>query len=473
MMDARVTFESMLRTGLPDGLAVIDHDIRLSRAEFFAIANSRADAITEAVPPDTRIAFVDTEDHQAILNIIASLLAGRSIAMLPTKPDDDLQHVAARARCSMIARGSALENVAIRLSDDPRLDPGFGTALANSPEAVVLHTSGTTKEPRGVRLTRRNVVSNLTAMMRISGKWRPDDRLGLTLALTHSFGLSMSLLALAQGAPIVMVGGGIPGRATAEVVTAEEVTVLGAVPYFLKLLAKRGLPLGSAKFAPGLKTLFLAGGGITDQELDTVAPDLRATTFLMYGFTEATARVAVRRRGDGAPSGSVGLPLPGTSVDVVEPGGSPLPIGASGRIRVNSPGLLLGFLGADPLPPGEPFETNDLGWVDEAGNLFIEGREAEMLNFRGNRVSLIEQEARLGTVAGIQEGRVVPDSSEEDAQCVLNIVAVDGFDRREVKWAAINAVEPRGLVREVVFVDHLETTRSGKPIRRSSNSHNR
>jgi acyl-coenzyme A synthetase/AMP-(fatty) acid ligase len=215
-----------------------------------------------------------------------------------------------------------------------------------------------------------------------------------------------------------------------------------------------------------LRVLYLAGGGIRDDELDEVLPGYTGTTYLMYGFTEATARVAVRRRGDGAPADSVGLPLPGAHIDVVDELGTPLPSGEVGRIRAWSPSLMIGYLGEAPRDPGEPHTTTDLGRLGPGGDLFITGREAEMHNFRGNRVSLVAVEARVAEVPGVLEARVQPETAEEDSQCRLQLVVAAGADAATVRRAALAAVEPPGLIREVLVVDRLETTRSGKAIRR-------
>jgi acyl-coenzyme A synthetase/AMP-(fatty) acid ligase len=287
----------------------------------------------------------------------------------------------------------------------------------------------------------------------------------MVLALTHSFGLSMTLLSLARRTPIVLLGGGLPSRAMAETVEAAQVTVLACVPYFLRLLGRRGLSIGD-NFAPALHSMFLAGGGISDQELDAVLVHYNGERFLMYGFTEATARVAVRRGGDGAPPNSVGLPLPGTCVDIVAEGGDAVPVGDEGRIRVSSPSLMIGYLGAVPRTPGTAFTTTDLGRLDEFGNLFITGREAEMLNFRGNRVSAVAVEARVMELDGVQDARLVPDARDEDAQCVLSLITAPGSDRHWLRREVLRVVVPRGMVREVEFVDHLGVTRSGKPLRR-------
>jgi acyl-coenzyme A synthetase/AMP-(fatty) acid ligase len=445
--------------------AIIDSETVLTRGQLLLRASRRAAQISEMVPPDCRVGLMDSQDHHAFVNLLAGVLAGRSVAMVPQEPANDTQEAAAKARCAVLLNGDDLSAVNRPLNDDPLADPRLGVRAFGSPEAIVLYTSGTTSEPRGVRLSQRNVGANLTAMLRLTPSWTSEDRFGMVLALTHSFGLSMTFLSLARRAPIVLLGGGLPSRKTAETVEASRVTVLACVPYYLRLLGRRGLSIGD-NFAPALHSIYLAGGGISDQELDAVLVQYNGERFLMYGFTEATARVAVRRSGDGAPPNSVGLPLPGTNVDIVSEDGDALPTGQQGRIRASSPSLMIGYLGSEPRVPGTAFTTTDLGRLDEFGNLFVTGREAEMLNFRGNRVSAVAVEARVMELEGVQDARLVPDARDEDAQCVLSLITTPGSDHHKLRREVLRVVVPRGMVREVEFVDHLGVTRSGKPLRR-------
>ncbi len=339
-----------------------------------------------------------------------------------------------------------------------------GLGPGDSPERLVLFTSGTTSLPKGVRLSEANLLAHLTAMLRTAVPWKKDDRVGQSLSMSHSFGLSMALLAVATRTPLVMLPDGPPGRRLADAMDANGVTVYACVPYFLRLMATRGIDLGGST-AARLRHLYLAGGGVSDDDLATLLPNYAGETYLMYGLTEATARVAVRRGRDRAPSDSVGLPLPGVHVRIVGPEGRSLPTGETGRVQVFSPTLMIGYVGDAPRPAGDPITTTDLGHLDQAGNLFITGREAEMMNFRGNRVALPAVESLVDGIAGVLQSRLRPDSRADDAPAELLIVPAPDADRKAIRMAVLRTVVPRGLVRQISFVDDLPTTRSGKAIR--------
>ena len=442
----------------------------MSRGEVWEWAATVAGAIQLRVPPGDRVGLVDTGDAASLVGILAAFVAGRSVALLPVSGVDDpqLETFGREARCTAVLVNGTVEPATWPSPEDPRglLDPtaGFAPTGLASPEAVLLYTSGTTRRPRGVRLSSQNVASNLSAMMRFTEPWTPADRLGQILPLTHSFGLSMALLALAREVPIVMLGDGGPSRRLAAAFDLHGVTIFACVPYFLRLMSLRGLSLGGA-CARELRTLYFAGGGVSDPDLSGLLPDFGGEVYLMYGFTEATARVAVRRMGDGATPNSVGLPLPGTYVDIVSRHGVVQPPGGEGFIRVSSPCLMIGYLGQEPRIPGSPFVTTDLGVLDECGNLSITGRDSELMNFRGNRVSVVSVEATVILIPAVLDARLTPDSRDEDAQCSLRVVAqVDGSPEK-IRREILRTVTPKGLIREITFVKELERTRSGKAHR--------
>jgi acyl-coenzyme A synthetase/AMP-(fatty) acid ligase len=458
----------------PGSPCIISGDATMSRGEVWGEAAALARAVELQVPPDHRIGLVDSGDPSSIVGILAALIAGRSVALLPVSGvnDPDLEVVASEARCAAVLVNGVVEPVSLPSPPDPLdlLNPTTGLDPAGLvSEVVVLYTSGTTRKPRGVRLSDRNVASNLSAMMRFTAPWTPADRLGQILPVTHSFGLSMALLALAREVPIVMLGGATPSRRLAAAFDLHAVTIFACVPYFLRLMSLRGLSLGG-NCAHDLRLMYFAGGGVSDTDLRTLMADFGGEVYLMYGFTEATARVAVRRMGDGAAPDSVGLPLPGTCVDIVSKDGVVQPPGSEGFIRATSPCLMIGYLGQEPRTPGSAFVTTDLGVLDTCGNLSITGRDSELMNFRGNRVSVVSVEATVILLPAVLDARLTPDSRDEDAQCMLRVVPQADAPRDELRREIIRTVTPKGLIREITFVEELERTRSGKPIRREATS---
>lgn len=224
-----------------DEVAVIDARGEFSRSALLGRARELAETLAD-LPPDDRVGLVARPDRDSVAVILACILAGRSLALLA---DDlassaDVVALASSVRCGRIWRDGAFADVAV--------DPAASSALADiatgeSAEAIVLFTSGTTSLPRGVRLSEVAVVTHLTAMAD-RAPWVHTDRLGLVLSLSHSFGLSMTLLAVQRRAPVVMLPGGAPSRRLARAMDDQGVTVLACVPFLLRLAVTRGLDLG-------------------------------------------------------------------------------------------------------------------------------------------------------------------------------------------------------------------------------------
>lgn len=449
----------------PDLEAVTDGWTTLTRRDLVAASRQLAGRLEATVDPTARVGVSSSVGVQGLVDVLGCLLSNRSTALLPTDGlgSEQPREVATAARCQAVVSNGAVNGVH-PVGDKEKEFATHGLGPGDSPERLVLFTSGTTSLPKGVRLSEANLLAHLTAMLRTAVPWESGDRVGQTLTLSHSFGLSMALLALATRTPLVMLPDGAPGRRLAEAMDANGVTVYACVPYFLRLMATRGIDLGGSA-GRSLKHLYLAGGGVSDADLAALLPNYTGETYLMYGLTEATARVAVRRGSDGAPSNSVGLPLPGIHVRIVGSDGEPLPVGETGRVQVFSPTLMIGYVGDEPRRPGDPITTTDLGHLDTAGNLYITGREAEMMNFRGNRVSLPAVEALIDDIDGVLQSRLRPDSREEDAPAELLIVAEPGAEQKPIRMSVLRTVVPKGLVRQITFVDHLPTTRSGKAIR--------
>ena len=271
-------------------------------------------------------------------------------------------------------------------------------AEAHPDLALLLTTSGSTGNPKLVRLSHEAVRANAEGIA---------DRLGITAAdvtpttlpLFYTFGLSVLSSHLLRGATVVLERSGILQRDFWTAVNEHGVTTIAAVPYQYEML--RRLRFDPARY-PSLRTLTQAGGRLRT-ELVTDFAERMATVggrlFVMYGQTEATARMAVlppERLADKL--GSVGLPLPGGSFSIVD-----------GEVVYTGPNTMLGYAEtAADLARGDDqggvLFTGDLGRLDDEGFLFITGRLKRMGKVFGVRVNLDDVERELaphGAVAAV------------------------------------------------------------------------
>lgn len=290
----------------------------------------------------------------------------------------------------------------------PGLDaPGFdatevgSTGLGAAPvdaddDAAYLFTSGTTGHPRAVRITHRNIQANTESIL---GFLPIDatDRVLVVLPFTYVFGASVLHTHLRAGATLVNQRAVAYPETTAAMLEGERCTGLAGVPsVFQVLLRNSSFP---RRALPHLRTIQQAGGSLCPSILD----ELRATTpqaqvFVMYGATEATARLAYLPPSElEARPGSIGRAIPGVSLRVVKEDGSPARPGEVGEIYARGANISPGYLNDDEstarrMPAGE-LHTGDLARIDQDGYLYVVDRAEDFIKTWGHRVASQDVEA--------------------------------------------------------------------------------
>lgn len=283
-----------------------------------------------------------------------------------------------------------------------------GPRVDSSAPATILFSSGSTGRPKGVVLSHANLLSNVLAMSE-AFELRPDDRLLGILPFFHSFGTTVTLWApLCAGASIAYHARPTDARTIEALCRDEGVTILVATPTFYRGWMRRIAPeslagvrlavVGAEKLRPSLAEAWRERYGLELHQ--------------GYGCTELSPVVSVElpplESRDGpierARAGSVGRPLPGVRVRIVQrETGEPLGPGREGRVLVAGPGVMQGYLD-DPVRTAEVlhegwYDTGDIGLVDEDGFLFLTDRAARWSKIGGEMVPHGLVEERLGEVA--------------------------------------------------------------------------
>jgi acyl-coenzyme A synthetase/AMP-(fatty) acid ligase len=273
---------------------------------------------------------------------------------------------------------------------DGRLHPDLG---------VLLPTSGTTGSPKFVRLATRAVGSNAHAIATALAIVE-TDRAVSSLPLHYSYGLSVLNSHLASGACIVLTPRGPLEQPFWDVVRDHQCTSFAGVPYSYQLLER----IGFERFElPDLKTMTQAGGKLDDARVERfhrLMASRGGRFFVMYGQTEATARIAILPA-DFLPRklGSAGRAIAGGRLEI-DSGGATERAGVTGEIVYTGANVMMGYATGRPdLALGDELggrlHTGDLGYLDEDGCLYISGRTKRISKVSGYRVDLDEVEARL------------------------------------------------------------------------------
>ena len=276
---------------------------------------------------------------------------------------------------------------------------------------LLLPTSGTTGSPRLVRLSYGNVESNAAAISGALGL-TADDRAALVLPLSYCYGLSVLHSHLEVHGSLVLGIGSVTEDADWDRITRHEVTNLAGVPYTFDLLDRSGF---AARTVPSLRLLTQAGGRMPAEQVTRFARLGRERGFglaVMYGQTEATARMAVLPPDEAAAHpGTIGYAVPGGRFGLAPlssgegaalmslPAPEAVPPGEVGELCYSGPNVMMGYATSpEDLARGAEtavLRTGDLARRDPDGRLTIVGRRARFAKPFGIRIDLDGLEATL------------------------------------------------------------------------------
>ncbi len=277
----------------------------------------------------------------------------------------------------------------------------FADEAAIHPDlAVLLSTSGTTGSSKHVRLSAANVEANAASIARYIGIG-PDERPITSLPLHYSFGLSVLNSHWLAGAAVVLSTASVMQRPLWESVERRGCTSFAGVPYTYQMLERIGY---RDMDLPSIRTMQQAGGALDRSLTDIYVDHMRARDgrfFVMYGQTEATARIAyVPPDRLSEKVGSAGIAIPGGRLRIEHASAEASDRPATGEVVYEGPNVMLGYAeGRDDLAAGDELEgvlrTGDIGYLDDEGYLFLTGRSKRITKVFGLRVNLDEVEAML------------------------------------------------------------------------------
>jgi long-chain acyl-CoA synthetase len=440
----------------PDRTALVCGPRRVTWAELDAAVDAAAAAFTGVgMVAGFRVALALANSVEFVSAYFGALRAG--LVAVPLDPSSSADEVSAalasvRARLVLVdATSAAAVRSAVRDREsahdpDPTLvvpvgipaeaaERPYAELLASAssapvvppadPEtlAVVLFTSGTTGSPRAVMLTHRALVANLDQIAAIepAPMTHDDVVLGL-LPLCHVYALNGVLgLVARSGASLVLVDRFDPG-ATLDLVAKEKVTQLPVVPQVLASWARQD------DLAGRLRTVRLVLSGaapLSPSVRHAIEEGTRLVVQEGYGLTEAAPTVTstLCSAGSGASAGvkpgSVGAPLPGVELRIVDDAGNDVEAGEPGEILIRGDNLFSGYWPDGTGAPGEKgwFGTGDVGYLDPDGDLVLVDRLKELITVSGFSVYPREIEDVIVELDSVAEAAVVgmPDPHTGEA----------------------------------------------------------
>lgn len=274
-------------------------------------------------------------------------------------------------------------------------------AVVHEDLALLLATSGSTGSPKFVRLSYGNLRSNTSSIAKYLELTR-EDRPITSLPMNYSYGLSVINTHLFIGATIVLTTKGIMQKEFWTLFKNENCTSLSGVPYTYEMLNRLRF---YRMDLPSLRTLTQAGGHLShalQAKLSEYAQRSSIKLFIMYGQTEATARMSyVPPEYAERKIGSIGIPIPEGKFELIDEEGNEIrDPQRQGELVYRGPNVSMGYAeNRDDLARGDERDgvllTGDLAKKDEDGFYYIVGRKKRFLKIYGNRVNLDELESLI------------------------------------------------------------------------------
>ena len=281
--------------------------------------------------------------------------------------------------------------------------------------ALLLFTSGTTGQPKGVPLSHGELLANLDQLA-LAWQRDPDDRLLHLLPAHHFHGLVLGLYGSLLAGNEIVLAPRFDARACLDAIAALDVKLIMGVPtVYRRLLAEAGPDDSLA-----VLRLALCGSAPLDALLWQQFHERFGVELVeRYGLTE-TGIISSNLPGDTA-AGSAGFPLPGTLIALCDhdagagdhpsyhEGGPGLPASGPGEVCVQGPTVFSGYLQDDGSPDNGDdaskgwFHTGDIGRFDERGRLYLDGRIKDLVISGGSNIVPAEVERLLSTVEGVTE----------------------------------------------------------------------
>ncbi|HEY6558875.1 MAG TPA: amino acid adenylation domain-containing protein, partial [Polyangiaceae bacterium] len=468
----------------PEVQAVADASGSFSYGELDRRSSVLANELAQAgAGPGARVAIYVGRSRDMLTALLAVLKSGaayvpldplypparREFVLADCKPEILLTERALRASLPAGYAGRAIDLDAERegeslaaLTPNAASDPGA--------PAYVLYTSGSTGQPKGVEISHGALTNFLQSMAHAPGIGPHDRLLAITTLAFDIAGLEL-FLPLVAGACLHIASSDVTadGRRLRELIERTAPSIVQATPSTWRLLLEAGFQ------GHGALTV-LCGGEAMDRELAEALLDRAARVWNMYGPTETTIWSTAHRVERGSGPVSIGKPIDGTRVYILDERRELVPLGVPGEIYIAGAGVANGYFGRadltverfspDPFvtdPGARMYGTGDRGSLRKGGNFYCLGRLDQQLKIRGYRIEPGEIESALKELAGVQDAVVIARQDRPgDVRLVAYYVAASATEPLTLR-AALQQTLPEYMVpSHFVRLPGLPQTPNGK-----------
>ncbi len=488
----------MAAEGLGDRVAVGSLESGLTYSELFDRAHVAAGRFRAA--DGERVLLCDESSAAVPISLFGAAAAGMPYVPLNYRlPNEDLQALAQRNAPGVaitddvgavrLFGAQGIETMTRReFLEDLHRDgvPSAASEWSMDPEeiAVLLYTSGTTGTPKAAVLRHKHLVSYILGSVEFMGA-APDEATIVSVPPYHVAGVAAMLSSVYAGRRIVQLPNFDPD-VWIDTVETEQVTHAMVVPTMLARIVEALDARGSEPML-GLRTLSYGGGRMPLPVITRALELFPITSFVnAYGLTETSSTIAVLGPDDHRLAqyseepaeqrrlASTGRPLPGVELSIRDDAGEEVSVGETGEIFVRGEQVSGEYLEAASSLVDGWFPTRDGGFIDEAGYLFVQGRNDDVIIRGGENMSPGEIEDVLLTHQAVKEAAAIGVADEQWGEKVVAVIVLaddatapgDGVGESEIQELVRRRLRSSRVPAHVVVVDELPYNDTGKLLRR-------
>ena len=460
-----------------DRTALSFPDRSLSYAELAVAAR----AVAADLEGTARVAVLAEPRIETAVAVIGALLAGVPVVPInPKSGTSELEHIVndAEPDAIAVAPGSDAPEafadrrvVEIDLDGELSCDGGDLPDPSDENPALIVYTSGTTGRPKGAVLPRRSIASNLDALAEV-WEWTDADVVAHGLPLFHVHGLVIGILGPVRRGGTALYIGRFSPEGVQEALSGPA-TMLFGVPTMYRRLADAAAESRQLATALGGARLLVSGSAALPASEHARIEELTGRGVVeRYGMTETLMNTAIHADARPAP-GTVGPPLPGVDIRLVDDDGAVLESADDetiGEIQVRGPNLFLEYLNR-PDATAEAmrddwFATGDMATRTEEGYIRIVGRRAtDLIKSGGYKIGAGEIEGCLREHPAVEDAAVTGEADDDLGERVVAwIVLRDGASVPESELVdhVAGQLAPHKRPRDVHFLDELPRNDMGK-----------
>lgn len=422
---------------------------------------------------DTRIAIVSDNSVTMAVYLLAAMLVRKEVLLLNvhlTAREIENQlcqlHIttvlhSAKRRTQVPASVIAIEFESVEAMLHDIAEDTFDWTFADNDIAAIMNTSATTGQFKSVPLRWSQIKAHVQASQEVLGRSEQDNWL-MVLPLFHVSGLSILMRSLYNGTAMTIMES-YDEEQVLQCIHDGRINMMSLVPTILKNLEPR--------ITHHQLRVILLGGEFIPRPLVDACVEKQLPIYKTYGMTETFSQsVTMPVLLNLNKLDSVGKPLPGMTVHIVNPD-----VDGVGEIHLNGPMVMRGYINREPIH-GD-FNTDDMGYVDEDGFLYILNRRTDLIISGGENIYPKEIEDTVYAMQGVKECAVIPVADTKWGQVPALFVAFDDIDAlgTDLKMIVRDYISSKlakyKVPKYITIMDALPRNGTGKIMRKSLAAH--